>query len=120
MVGAGPSFCEDFENPSSPGWPGMPVSGSGRDVFHTVICCYWEQFVIFILFPYPFPFLPPKKEEEKRKEKKEEEEKPTTKKPPNVHLLHFSPLSFFLLVMNFSCQLLGMVFCLLYPPPHPM
>ena len=73
MVGAGPSYCEDYENPSSPGWPGMPVSGSGRDVFHTIICCYWEQFVIFILPPCPFPSLPP--------------EKPLTKSP-NVHFLH--------------------------------
>ena len=40
MVGAGPSFCEDYENSSSPGWPGMPVSGSIWDFLYTFICCF--------------------------------------------------------------------------------
>ena len=118
MVGAGPSFCEDFENPSSPGWPGMPVSGSGRDVFHTVICCYWEQFVIFILFPYPFPFLPPKKEEEKRKERR----KAHNQKASKCSLIALFPLSFFPLGDELQLPLVGngVLPFVPPPPPHPM
>ena len=88
MVGAGPSFCEDYENPSSPGWPGMPVSGSGRDVFLYRYLLLLGTVCYFYFIPVPFS--PPCLLKKKKKKKKKKSP------PPSPQIFTFFTFFFFL------------------------